>query len=425
MLIVVMVLSLIISVYSDCRAETKSGNAIWDLKSLYQPPKTYPALDCQPQGEKAVFYDGILNSPDIRKADAANNRVKTMYYDGLPFQGKPTRVFAYYGLPEVRKGEKVPAIVLVHGGGGTAFESWVRLWNTRGYAAIAMDVCGCLPIGEYGKWQHSQFGGPAGWGGMDQIDWPISDQWTYQAVADIILADSFLRSQPEIDPGRIGITGISWGGFLTCIASSIDKRFKFAVPIYGCGFLGEDSIWLPDFEKMGQEKAAKWLRLWDPSQYLPKSSVPILWVAGTNDHAYPIDSLRKTYQIVRAPKALCIRVNMVHAHGGAGENPEEILAFADTYCKGAKSLPQIVAQGRDENSVWTTYKSKTKLARVELNYTCDTGKWLDRHWQIVPGELSGANRVTAVLPVGVRAYYLNLIDERGLMISTEHVEVGN
>lgn len=32
-------------------------------------------------------------------------------------------------------------MVLVHGGEGTAFAKWVRLWNERGYAAIAMDTC--------------------------------------------------------------------------------------------------------------------------------------------------------------------------------------------------------------------------------------------------------------------------------------------
>ena len=34
---------------------------------------------------------------------------------------------------------------LVHGGGGTAFADWVKLWNSRGYAAIAMDNCGSIP----------------------------------------------------------------------------------------------------------------------------------------------------------------------------------------------------------------------------------------------------------------------------------------
>ena len=38
---------------------------------------------------------------------------------------------------------KTPGIVLVHGGGGTAFANWAQLWAKRGYAAIAMDLAGC------------------------------------------------------------------------------------------------------------------------------------------------------------------------------------------------------------------------------------------------------------------------------------------
>ena len=70
--------------------------------------------------------------------------VKALFFDGLPWKGKPTRVFAYYGIPSNEGGGKVPAIVLVHGGGGTAFARWVKLWNDRGYAAIAMDTCGAV-----------------------------------------------------------------------------------------------------------------------------------------------------------------------------------------------------------------------------------------------------------------------------------------
>ena len=33
-------------------------------------------------------------------------------------------------------------MVLVHGGGGTAFKEWVEKWNARGYAAISIAVEG-------------------------------------------------------------------------------------------------------------------------------------------------------------------------------------------------------------------------------------------------------------------------------------------
>ena len=72
--------------------------------------------------------------------------------------------------------------------------------SSRGYAAIAMDTCGCVPKGSYGKWQRHDAGGPPGWGDFEHADEPIEDQWPYHAVADVILAHSLLRAMPERRP---------------------------------------------------------------------------------------------------------------------------------------------------------------------------------------------------------------------------------
>jgi len=355
----------------------------FDLASLSKPPKTWDCPEVGPLGAKALYYEGELNTPELRERDRTS-RVRTLYYEGVPFQGKPTRVFAYLGIPAVPAGGKVPGMVLVHGGGGTAFESWVRLWNARGYAAIAMDTCGCLPVGEYGKWQRSGVGGPEGWGGFDQMDWPVKDQWTYQAVSAVILANSLLRAQPEVDARRVGLTGISWGGYLTCIASGIDNRFRFSVPVYGCGFLGDDSAWLPEFEKMGPDKAARWLKLWDPSEYLRGAAMPMLWVTGTNDFAYPMGSHRKSYRLPAGKRTLCIKVEMPHGHGGSGENPPEIRAFADSICLRGTPLASIGKQGHSADTAWVEFASSSPVQRAELVYTTDTGRWLDRKWHSIP-----------------------------------------
>ena len=50
--------------------------------------------------------------------------VHSLTYAGESYRGKPTRVFAYYASPKtLGKGgdDKMPGIVLVHGGGGAAF----------------------------------------------------------------------------------------------------------------------------------------------------------------------------------------------------------------------------------------------------------------------------------------------------------------
>jgi len=372
----------------------------WDVAALSQVPASYPAPGLESEG------------------------VRPLYFDGLPWKGSPTRVFALVGIPAHQPGEKVPGMVLVHGGGGTAFAEWVRLWTSRGYAAIAMDTCGCTAGGANGKRPRHEHGGPPGWGGWDQTALPIEDQWSYHAVADVILAHSLLRAEPDVDSERIGITGISWGGYLTCIAAGVDARFRFAVPVYGCGFLGEDSVWLPDFAKLGTEKAATWLEHWDPSRYLPAAKMPFLWVDGTNDFAYPLDSLQKSYRLPSGPRTLCTRVRMPHGHGGPGENPEEIRAFADSILKGGVPLGRVIAPGREGHRVWATYDSASPIAKAELNFTKDAGPWTKRMWETQPAELDSEHHVvSADLPDGVTVYYLNLIDARGLVVSTEHVEL--
>lgn len=373
----------------------------WDVKALEKAPRTYPAAGFSEPGVQAVFFEG------------------------LDWRGKPTRVFAWYGVPPSGNGRKAPGMVLVHGGGGTAFAEWVRVWNRRGYAAIAMDTCGSVPRpgksgSPYGlERPRHEFAGPDGWGGFDQIGEPAADQWTYHAVADVLLAHSLLRSLPGVDAGRIGLTGISWGGYLTTIAGSIDKRFRFAAPVYGCGFLGEDSAWLPVFQKMGTERAARWLELWDPSRYLPLARVPFLWVTGTNDFAYPFPSLQKSYRLPRGKRTLSIRVAMPHGHP-PGVTPEEIHVFANSIFAKVPGLARVRGQGTRAGETWAEFTSEVPLEKAELNYTRHRGVWKERKWETVPARIEGARRVTATVPPDATTWYLNLIDTRGLVVSTEH-----
>ena len=73
----------------------------------------------------------------------------------------------------------------------------------------------------------------------------------------VIRAHSLVQSFAEVDAGLTGLTGISWGGYLTCMTVGVDHRFKVAVPVYGCGFLHENSAWLNNFKKLGPERACR------------------------------------------------------------------------------------------------------------------------------------------------------------------------
>ncbi len=373
--------------------------------------------------------ESLSRAPNFSETEEAPAEgVKAIFFDGVPFKGQVTQVFAYYGLPSREviakyENQKAPAMVLIHGGGGTAFANWVKLWNERGYAAIAMDLCGCIPKGSYGAWQRHERGGPAGWdASFSQLDDPVSDQWTYHAVSAVALAHSLLRSLPEVDAERIGVTGISWGGYLTCIVAGVDNRFQFAAPVYGCGFLGDNSVWLPSFEKLGKDKSALWLKQWDPSSYLPAAKMPMLWVNGTNDFAYPMDSWQQSYRLPSAKRTLCLRIRMPHGHGAAGENPEEIHQFANALLRGGEPMPGIVEQGNSQEAAWANFQSAVPVESAELCFTKDSGKWQDRVWQSIPADIDLATkRVSATIPTDARVFYLNVFDARGCAVSTEHV----
>jgi dienelactone hydrolase len=378
----------------------------WNLEEFSQPPATYTAPGLEVEGLRALFFEGPL------------------------WRGKPTRAFAYLGLPENAETGKVPGIVLVHGGDGTAFAAWVKLWTGRGYAAIAMDTCGNVPLDDPNdktrsipRPQRHEWGGPAGWGGFDQMDEPERDQWPYHAVGNVLLAHSLLRAQPEVDPERIGITGISWGGFLACISGGIDPRFCFAASVYGCGFLEEDPWFASEFERMGKVMAAAWTARWDPQHYLPQARMPFLWVTGTNDFAFSLRTLQKSYRLPSGSRNLSIQVRLPHGHGGPGENPEEIPAFADSVVNTKDPLTQILHHQLEDDHLRVSFQSARRITKAELNFTKDSGNWSERLWETLPVEINEPScEIRARVPQDAIVLYLNLIDEDGLIISGEHIE---
>lgn len=355
--------------------------------------------------------------------------VRSLFYEGEPYGGKPTRAFAYYATPGTLSGQpaddrKLPSVVLIHGGGGTAFREWAELWAKRGYAAIAMDLAGCRPA--EGKNAHQQEnrtrlpdGGPAQ--GDDTkfgaIDQPLTEQWSYHAVAAAIRAHSLIRSFPEVDPERTAVTGISWGGYLTCIVAGVDSRFKAAVPVYGCGYLHENSAWLDRFEKMTPEERERWVTLWDPSQYLPAVSMPILFVNGTNDFAYPLDSYMKSYDAVPGTKQLCVTVNMPHGHP-PGWAPQEIGLFIDQHLRGTAGLPMLGEPKLENGKLQLSCQTSVKIKEAALHRTSDGGPINKRTWHSEPATIEGEIVRADPVPAETTAWFLTVTDERGAIASS-------
>ena len=358
---------------------------------------------------------------EVSKAEPGSN-IREVYYESVPLAGKPTRVFGFYAVPKSGNGP-YPAMVLVHGGGGRAFREWAALWADRGYAAIAMDLSGRGPDGK-----RLPDGGPEQSDDEKFRDFPpnqADQMWTYHAVAAAVKAHSFLAARPEVDKTRIGVTGISWGGYLTCIIAGIDDRMRVAVPVYGCGFLDSNSYWLePRFKKMGAAKTKQWADLFDPSRYLPGVTCPILFVNGTNDFAYPLDSYQKSYELVtKVPTDLCVTVRMPHGHA-EGWNPKEIGLFVDSVVKEGTPPPRLTKPELKGEILSATVAGRPGARKAKLHLTTDTGPWQDRNWISLDANIEGS-AVSAKLPEKspVVAFF-TVEDDRGAVASSPHLNLG-
>ena len=399
-------------VLESASAYASSATAKWNREELYRTPQSWP---CEAFSTKNDAK-GVANGNGETVA-------KYVWLEGVPHKGKPTKFLACYAIPRSSDGKSVPAMVCVHGGNGTAYREWVELWAKRGYAAISMDTCGSIPVrvpGTKFDWVSSGVGGPRGWGGFRNVHDAVKDQWPYHAVSTVVLSHSFLRAQPGVDPERIGITGLSWGGFLTCLSAAVDKRFKFAVPIYTCAFYDKCSDYaLSRYKTFGEEKWSKWLGLWDPKHYIPEISVPVMWLSGTNDKHFPYGTLRNTFPLVKTPLDIVIRPRMPHGHT-AGWSPKEILAYADSFFRGGLKLPKVGAPTVAGNTVAAEFESGEGImvpVSAEFHYTTMDGKWENRLWRCTPARIEG-NAAVAEMPSGVTAHFINLVFRDGLKVSS-------
>jgi cephalosporin-C deacetylase-like acetyl esterase len=382
--------------------------------------------------KQSLVNDGVLSAPEYTLTKEYDqykqfDNIQGLFFEGLSYKGKSTKVFCWYGVPKtLKEDEKTPAVVLVHGGGGTAFPQWVKNWNDKGYIAISIALEGQIPGAKIANskgtedYQSLPNSGPARIGFFNDVtDDNLQDQWFYHAVADVILANSLLKSFPEVDSNNIGITGISWGGIITNVVTGIDDRFKFAIPVYGCGFLQETPLYKRLLGYLNNEAQAFYLNNWEPSLYVPLQKLPTLFVNGTNDKHFTMNSFTKTYEASSNEKYLRIEHNMVHGHG-PGWNPKEIYRFAD-YCITKTEKPVVIQFEQSNKKNQLTYSYEGTVKEAFLYYTTDTSDWGEKNYEWIKAAAMVSKEqhtIQANIPENAVAYFVNTINVDGLLISS-------
>ena len=317
-------------------------------------------------------------------------------------------------------------MVLVHGGGGTAYKEWVQKWNAQGFAAISIAVEGQTDVDEKKEakgrpiWARHTNSGPARDGTFADTKLPLKEQWMYHALADTMLANSLLRSLPEVDASKIGVMGISWGGVITSTVIGLDERFAFGIPTYGCGHLFDaENHWgkaLHDNEGYQQ--------VWDGMNYADRVKMPVLWLSWPLDAHFPLGCQAEHYRKTPGPRMVSLITKMGHSHP-AGWNPPDSYAFAKSVVETGKPWGRSPSAKTESGTAIAVFHSTKPLTRAVLVSTTDKGFTGTRKWIETPAMAAsggGGTTASAPLPAGTTAWYINAYADK-LTLTSDYQEV--
>jgi dipeptidyl aminopeptidase/acylaminoacyl peptidase len=188
-------------------------------------------------------------------------------------------------------GKKYPMILSVHGGpAGQYGVDWYhefQVYAAKGYAVLFTN-----PRGSTGYGQKFERGIVGEWGGKDYLD-----------VMNGV--DAALRRYPWIDADRLGVTGGSYGGFMTNWILGHTNRFKAAVTLRSLSnFISDDGTrdgaygHSPDF---GGDIFDRFDLYWDrsPLKYAKNVKTPTLILHSDNDFRVPIEQGEQWFRALK------------------------------------------------------------------------------------------------------------------------------
>jgi dipeptidyl aminopeptidase/acylaminoacyl peptidase len=190
--------------------------------------------------------------------------------------------------------KKYPLIVSVHGGPSSAV---TPRWPGVGYGGVPFSALGYFvfmpnPRGSYGQ-------------GEKFTQANVRD-FGYGDLRDILAGMDVLEKRFPIDKNREGLTGWSYGGFMTMFGVTQTTRFKAAVAGAGISdwksYYGENSIdqWMvPFFGKTVYDDAAIYAKS-SAIDYIGKVKTPTLVVVGDRDGECPAPQSFEFWHALRA-----------------------------------------------------------------------------------------------------------------------------
>jgi dipeptidyl aminopeptidase/acylaminoacyl peptidase len=229
----------------------------------------------------------------------------------LNWKSDSFRVQGWLLLPrDYDPAKKYPLVVEVHGGPASAVQS---SWGGRGgVSATGLSALGYFvlqpnPRGSYGQGEAFTEANRKDFG--------------YGDLRDILKGVDAVEAQYSIDPNRVGVTGWSYGGFMTMFAVTQTNRFKAAVSGAGLSnwqsYYGENSIdqWMiPYFGASVYDDPAVYAKS-SAINFIKQAHTPTLVVVGDRDGECPAPQSYEFWHALRdehVPTQLVVYPNEGH-----------------------------------------------------------------------------------------------------------------
>ncbi len=234
----------------------------------------------------------------------------------LHFQSRPgLYVTGNFYRPKEPKG-KLPAILYVCGhsnrgrdGNKTAFQDHGLWFANNGYVCLMIDT---LQLGEVAGKHHGTYN-------LGRFWWQAAG-YTPAGVEcwNGIRAIDYLQSRKDVDPDRIGVTGISGGGAATIWISAADERVKVAVPVSGMSDLESyvsNKVINGHCDCMFLINTYAWEWTTIAALIAPR---PLLFANSDNDRIFPMDGNRRIIERLRRAYKMYDKPDLVEDYVSVG-----------------------------------------------------------------------------------------------------------
>jgi dipeptidyl aminopeptidase/acylaminoacyl peptidase len=277
------------------------------MKEIIGGPRRLVGVSYDKARTKAAFVATTVDRPtELFIADLSTGQERQLTHFNRELNEEiawPTRErFTYKSVGDVEieawllrpygyePGRKYPLVLYIHGGPHSAYtEGWFDEFHNL--AGAGMWVLYTNPRGS------------SGYGG--EFTYSTRERWGMEDYEDLMKAVDIAIQRPDVDATRLGVTGGSYGGFMTAWITTKTDRFKAAqtdrmisnwVSWYGIS----DTQGLTE----GEFGGTPWER-WDlyidlsPIKYANKVKTPTLIVQSEEDHRTPMADAEQWFMALK------------------------------------------------------------------------------------------------------------------------------